>query len=459
MTENNLIYSCPGCGKLSHAPEGATVNRCEFCGLIVRIAKPGAVLKYFYAPKLDSRAARTAADRFLKENGLPLTGAIVNIRFYYLPFYRFRGMAIDYLRTEEVIEIPESDGLIEYRRKFVLKGKDFDITFPAYTQPEFGLDSLGVRPVAVPLYAERPAMPEGGIMVGSAIAGGDARELALKQHTANLTYYNRAEPLCQAMIGSQVSVVYFPIWVINHEFAGAQKAVFVDALAGRGYQSLDFPFDYTGPQSTQKNSIFIKPEKHQCPNCGADLAESQFSLFFGCKNCRRGYLLDQSGLKSSNPLVANGGVAPYWRFHLEIKSGKTYKKVADYAELLVSELSLMAQAKRENLFYLYAPAFRSADVGRWAEAALRMFRSQPSDRLENKLPPDLAEVTISEADAREMAVFLWQVSTYRYPGLKDWISIVRNSLPANGELVWFPQSDANLMSKAKAYRAVNTIKK
>ena len=459
MTSSNLIYNCPGCGNSSRAPEGATVNRCEYCSLIVRIAKPGTILKYFYAPKLDSRSARSAADRFLKDNEQRLTGAVVNIRFYYLPFYRFRGLAVDYLRTEEVIEIPDGDGLVEKRRKFILKGKDFDITFPAFDEVDFGLVSLGIRPAAVPLYAEQPVLPEGGVIVGSALTGGQARELALKQHEANLSYYDKAEPLCQAMIGGQISVVYFPIWVINHEFAGVQKAVFVDALAGRGYQSLDYPFNYDGPPSTQKNSIFIKPERHQCPNCGADLAESQFSLFFGCKNCRRSFLLDQSGLKPITPQVADGAVAPYWRYHLEIKSGKAYKKVADYSELLVSELSFMAKDKRENPFYLYAPAFRSADVGRWAEAALRMFRSQPNCRLENKLPPDHAEVTIAEAEAREMAVFLWQVSTYRYPNLRDMTAVVRNSLPEAGELVWFPQSDIDLINKAAAFRAVNTIKK
>lgn len=459
MTGSDLIYSCPGCGKSTQAPEGATVNRCQYCGLIVRIAKPGAILKYFYAAKLDSRGARSAADRFLKENQQPLTGAVVNTRFYYLPFYRFRGLAVDYLSTEEVIEIPESDGLVEKRRRFILKGKDFDITFPAFNEVDFGLVSLGIRPAAVPLHAEQPAMPEGGVVVGSTLSGSQARELALKQHEANLAYYDEAESLCGAMIGSQLSVVYFPIWVINHEFAGVQKAVFVDALAGRGYQSLDHPFNYDGPPSTQKNSSLIKPERHQCPNCGADLAESQFSLFFGCKNCRRSYLLDRSGLKTVIPRVADGATAPYWRYHLEIKSGKTYKKVADYSELLVSELSLLAKDKRDNPFYLYAPAFRSADVGRWAEAALRMFRSQPADRLDDKLPPDLAEVTISDTDAREMAFFLWQVSTYRYPKLRYLTAVVRNSLPAAGELVWLPQTDADLMNKAAAFRAVNTIKK
>lgn len=460
-TDSELIYNCPGCGKPARAPEGATVNECEYCALLVRVAQPGAILKYFYAAKLDAISARNAADRYLKQIGQPLTGSIIDVSLYYLPFYRFRGLAIDYVHIEELEEIPETDGLLEKRNKYLLKGKDFDITIPAYNEPAFALVSLGIRPAAVPLFAARPESKIAAtVMVGTAIPPEIARQTAINQHKANMAFYNRGESLCRAMIGEQISLIYFPVYVINHEFSGVQKSVFVDALAGRGYHTHDSAFRYNGPLSIQKHSSYMVPQRHQCPNCGADLPKSQFSLYFPCKNCSRAFLFENSGLTLITPLIATtGAVAPYWRFGLEIRSEKVYTKVSDFSELLVSEISLMQKEKRDNLFYAYAPAFRSGDVSRWAELSLKIFRSQPSVNLQSRIEIDSLDVTISSADARAMAAFLWNVLTCRYSSFPDYAESIEHWMSPNGELVWLPFVDSNLLSKAKAYRPVNTIDK
>lgn len=389
MADYQLIYNCPGCGKPTKAPEGALTSRCEYCDLVIRLGSPHRILKYFYPSRIKPYGARMAADRYLKKQCLPLTSKIIKSEFFYLPFYRFRGMALDYLAPAlEMVEVAENIK-IPAKTKCKLKGKDFDITVPAYTNPEFGLTSLGIRPHAVPLYAfSQQEIPEEAIIVSSDIPPRQAERRAIELHRHNVGLYNRLNSLCSAMIGEKISVIYFPIWAVTHETNGVQITVFIDAIAKRGYRHIDKPFKYKGKTSTEKNSYFFKPLRHQCPHCGADLKEKHFSLFYPCKNCGRFYLLNDEGYYQVRCQTAEAPFcAPYWRFPLEFNNQRRYKTVQDFSKLLTAELVLMRKEKRSNRFYLYSPAFKATNVNRWVKRALSVIKTQPHDILYDRFPP------------------------------------------------------------------------
>jgi len=431
-------------------------NRCEYCDLVVRIGTPGRVLKYFYLSKVDEYGARMAVDRFLKDRGLPLTGQVLNSQFFYLPFYRFRGMALDFLEASvEYIEMPEGGTLpIKSRRK--LSGKIFDVTLPAFTNADFGLTSLGIRPTAVPLYGfSRDEIAENTIIVRSDISPAQAEASALELHRQNLGLYNKSSSLCSAMIGEQLSVIYFPIWAITYRSTAGASTVFVDALARRGYMMSEEEFIYRGGVSEGKNSQYVNPVRHQCPNCGADLGVSHFSLYYPCANCRRAFMLEGKDYRQITPLAADfPACSPYWRFPLAFDGPQNYRTVKDFGLLLTGEPAYLRREKLDNQFYLYSPAFKATDVNRWTTAALGILKIQPHDRLKAEAPVEGPVLAIEESEAKQMALFLWQVATLKYPRLRaPEFQIGPAGLPA-GEIVWLPAQDIQLMNKSLDYREV-----
>ena len=459
MADSRLLYNCPGCGKKTGAPEGALTNRCEYCDLVVRVGSPGRVLKYFYESKIDEYGARMAVDRFLKDKGLPLSGQILDSRFFYLPFYRFRGMALDYLESSvEFIEMPEG-GTVPIKSRRKLNGKNFDVTLPGFKNADFGLSSLGIRPAAVPLHGfSRSEIAEGTTIVRSDVSSAQAEASALELHRKNLGLYEKSSPLCSAMIGEQLSVIYFPVWAVAFRSAGRDCTVFVDALAKRGYKLSEGEFVYQGGVSGGKNSQFVNPIRHQCPNCGADLPVKHFSLYYPCTNCQRAYLLDGEGYRQVTPLTAESPLcAPYWRFPLVLEGGQKYKTVKDFYSLLTGEIAYLRREKRENQYYLYSPAFKATDVNRWTRAALGILKTQPHEKLEAKEPSGGPVFSIEEIEAKEMAMFLWQVATLKYPKLRaPEFQINPAKLPA-GEIVWLPARDIQLLNKSLDYREVKLM--
>ena len=459
MADQQLIYNCPGCGKPTKAPEGALTNQCEYCALVVRIGAPHRILKYFYQSKIDRYAARMVVDRYLKSKNLPLSSGVVEAQFYYLPFYRFRGMAMDYIAPpSEIKEVIEGE-VIRVQSKFKLKAKDFDITTPAFSSNKFGLSSLGMRPQSIPLYAySQDEIPDDAIIVKSDISPAEAETKAMNLHKHNVGLYNRGKVLCSAMIGEQISVIYFPVWAVSYKSSEGVKTTFVDALAKRGYAQVKDVFKFNDKASAEKDIYFIQLMKHQCPNCGADLEEKHFSLFYPCSNCKRFYILADDGYKQTKCLAADTPIcAPYWRFPLEFQARKSYKTVKEFYNLLPSEIALLRKEKGENRFYLYNPAFKSSDVNRLVSRAMTVLRTQPHDKLVEKVPAKGPVMSIDEAEAREMAVFLWNIATFKYPRLRlKEFYLDEENLPP-GEIVWLPMQDTRLIVKSTTYRQVNVV--
>jgi len=253
-------------------------------------------------------------------------------------------------------------------------------------------------------------------------------------------------------------MIYFPVWVITHESGSELRVVFVDALAKRGYNQAIGPFEYENSGIDDDNSFFINPLKHQCPNCGAGLNQLHFSLFYPCGNCDRSFILDGEGYIQVRSLSAEDSIcAPYWRFPLEFRSKKIYKTVDEFSKLLTGEITFLRKEKRGKQFYLYSPAFKASSARRLADKALTLVRTQPHDKLVDSLPEKGPVLSIDEDEARQMAVFLWRIMIVKNARLSNKaFQIEENDLP-EGEIVWLPMQDYQLIGKAISYREVNMV--
>jgi hypothetical protein len=129
--------------------------------------------------------------------------------------------------------------------------------------------------------------------------------------------------------------------------------------------------------------------------------------------------------------------------------------VKDFYNLLPSEIVLLRKEKRENRFYLYSPAFKTSDVNRLVSRAMTVLRTQPHDKLVEKIPAKGPVMSIDEAEAREMAVFLWNIATFKYPRLRSKEFYLDEESLTPGEIVWLPMRDTRLIVRATTYRQVN----
>jgi len=366
-------------------------------------------------------------------------------------------MALDYILPSAEFETNEEGEVFRLEKRCKLKGKDFDVTLSGLTGSDFKLNSLGVRPQAVPLYAFTPdELPADTRIIHPDLSPSEADRKANDLHSNNIRLYNRARVICSAMIGEKISLIYFPVWALSYRSGGDLYTILIDSLAKRGYMRVAGRFDYSAKIKADTYSAFVKPGKHQCPNCGSDLAEHHFSLFYPCHNCLRGFMLESSGYKQMKTLCSNYKVGmPYWRFPLEFSINRPYKTVADFNKLLTAELALLRKEKRENSFYLYSPAFKATDVELWVKRAIGTLLTQPHDQLEEKLPGDGPVFTIDEAEAKQMALFLWRSATVKYARLsRDEFAIDDSKLPA-GELVWLPIDDFNLAARSAEFKEVD----
>ena len=405
-----------------------------------------------------------AADRYLKKQGLSLTGTILEARVYYLPFYRFRGVSLNFTNRKALVSTIKYQELAEATavdKKPKLKAKDFDVTIPAFDSGVFGLSSLGIRPKAVPLYCfRREEIPEGTVLVNSEITPTQAEDKALKMRDSNMLLYDKQEADISAMIGERVSAIYFPIWALTYDTDGQRKTVFVDALAKRGYNQIEGDFEYDQNEALDGNSHFVMPTRHQCPNCGADLKDDSFSLFYPCYNCDRSYMLGPSGdyMQVKVKCADSNLVAPFWRFSLDIKADIPLKTVADFSRILTAEIALLRKEKRENQFYLYSPAFKSRDAKSWFKNAYSMLVTQPHDELSEKLPRSYLPFTIDEGEAREMAIFLWKRLAMKYAWQGQYPGELTESMLPGGEIIWLPAQNYALIDKAVSYKEVDVAK-
>jgi len=115
----------------------------------------------------------------------------------------------------------------------------------------------------------------------------------------------------------------------------------------------------------------------------------------------------------------------------------------------------LRKEKQENRFYLYSPAFKAADVVRWAKKAISILKTQPHAKLKNKPPAKGLDFYIDEPEAKEMAVFLWQMSAVKYARLQGPdFRFTESDMPA-GEIVWLPIKDYQLLDMASRFKEVN----
>jgi len=436
--------SCPSCGAPLELQEGANVSRCPFCNLPFLFQSPNSILTYYLEPQVNQKEIPFRLDRFRKEKGESLSRRVDEIKLYYLPFWRFTCeifyMQVDDSSTEPFHEKTENEILT----------KDWDINFPANNSNDFALNTLGLRPewLKLRLLTDKNLINAGNVL-NLELDSSSAKEKALK--SLQLLMENKrsgGKELVLRLLDETLSLIYFPLWIVNFIAKDGKYHQIIDAITGRtlnqnpGY----FELKENSTQETEKISM-PKIIPHRCPNCGGDLPVTPFHLIFPCDNCSRIWEISANGYlpvkgeiaKVKNPELTKPSKSvcyyPFWVFAARSAKEKDFT-IQKLVELIPSEIGWFKVKDKSKPFLFYVPAFEIGNLSKIPALSLVLTRTQPDLETESWDKNKLTGGVMSAEDAQKIAEILWihLISEKVNLSSDEWKELVLEK----GKLVWYP---------------------
>jgi predicted RNA-binding Zn-ribbon protein involved in translation (DUF1610 family) len=238
-----IALTCPSCGGALSFAEGSTKVVCAHCGRSYRVVGRTGQPRYWIPARISRADAGALVGGLLEKirDGRPLH--FVDSRLVYIPFFRVKvtgggwyigkGVGTDYLWQQygnnESVVIPR-----EVTRN-VAEGFFRNISFlvPAVDISELGLIGIWAKSSALQLLPMDP----------DKVPTGEVCTLLKESHAASqeawATLVASAKPAGLPLeyfeaekVNEEISLIYYPIWIVRFFLAGAPRRVVVDGLGG-----------------------------------------------------------------------------------------------------------------------------------------------------------------------------------------------------------------------------------
>lgn len=381
MSQLVVSTECPTCSGPLDFSEGSNAIRCPSCSSRLLVTGRKQVLSYWVKPKIRADVAGAAA-----RTGR-LEARVAGARLYFVPFYRLTGHDFQWQdipprpqpedgtfptmlmggddRTTDRSEIeipigsmlgwgadlllgrkagdvvrdllggtPKADMPLEQRvalmvppRPAAVEGEAtvqfldryVEKSFPATDAPGLGLYSLGIRTQALHVSLFQP---EAVAALGTVVPARIDLTAAMAQ---GLSASGFEHVVYRQVLGRVLSLVYFPLWVVELTQGTERWLTVVDAVAESVLQARA-PLTLAdalgqGPGGAPQ-IVGLRPLV--CPNCGGDLPVEPDDVIFLCGTCSRAWQIHGVELTETPHEIAHVGSAtaarsdgalylPFWR--------------------------------------------------------------------------------------------------------------------------------------------------
>lgn len=335
----NIAVGCPACGGELELESDFLVTTCKHCGSILRISMPLIPPAYIVKSKLAPREVRFQVDRYLKSNGLPLTGSETEIKGFYYPYWKIDAVLLRVRNWVEKRYVSSEDGETETtfeERKVETTLSPYSITTAARAAIAGIPDNIGERPEYVKL------LPFWEENVQTDFVAAEVQTTwsdALRSAIANIEILNHAAAADYGVNRSALfrpicSLVYFPYFLFQSQLDGRARDFTVDAITGRIIAQLD---DYSGiiesllSQSGAQEFGKLGVELHRCGNCGEGLPDNK-SYAYICNNCGRLTMLEEHRAlrkeiaEATFEATRNDRLFPFWSFQIPNQDAAEFRR-------------------------------------------------------------------------------------------------------------------------------------
>ena len=414
-----IKIDCPQCGGDIVFDEEIEVVSCQYCGSTNQIAGKSGVPRFMFPPRWTETQCHHGLSTLLI-NKESWRWEKKRLYLVYAPYWRATGMVFNWLlgKRHTVSKL----GMSTWDDAKELKTKIFDLSFPAYREPDLNLVSLGVRTSVIPLQLFHHTRLSGAEIVLPAEVG---LQEAMK-YSSSFQTYGFSDRGCSVdftdtqLVGEVYSVVYFPFWVLEVGAQDSSGLVIIDGVANRVRKTVwdqtvesFFKKHLATERTVNFSDLHLIP--FTCPVCGWNLPFSPSSKTHICPTCTRAWSENTSAYReveyqlvaAPKKLEYDIRHMPFWDMETKIQiSGGVLSTRSDLRKLLPN-LPLVREGENgSKSIQFLIPAFKIRSPRSLSKLAKLFCVSPPSIQLRPKrgLEKERFEaVCLAGAEAEKLA--------------------------------------------------------
>ena len=380
--------TCPTCGAPLDFSEGSNAVQCGYCNSNLLVTGHRQILSYVISPLLDGEQAGSRVMQVHHEQELPCR--VIKSHLFFVPYYHLTGHSLRWQKGAQaapslVSKLSETDDVLDplKRQQITFNDRYVDRNFIACDVQNACPYSLGVRPsvMRLELFRKADLLPRGNV-VPLTMPYKDAVRQGLKA-------VGKQSILYRQVVGLNLSVIYFPYWMVEIEQDDSSSLTNVDAVAGSVVRrAIDTSLLDALRQKSDIRHTTIGFRPLNCPNCGWDLPMRSQDVIFFCDACDRAWEIHRQTLRE----------VPYHFADLNEPSGQS--PVTHLPFWVLSQPPSAPDARR-----YFMPAFRYRRLKLLADVAQRLTDKQPSYGVRQGEKPEAYGCFYDQHDALKFAAF------------------------------------------------------
>jgi DNA-directed RNA polymerase subunit RPC12/RpoP len=386
----SVSTTCPTCGAPLDFSEGSNAVQCGYCHSNLLVTGHRQILSYVITPKLDAKAAPTRVITAYQERGLACR--IVTPHLYFVPYYHFVGHALRWDNGNQTPSLKLTEFTDYADRSWPRKIKHVVFTDRYVDRNFIACDvhnacpfSLGVRPsvMRLELFRQDHLLSHGHVAPLS-MTPKDAIRQGVKA-------VDKLSILYRQILALNLSVIYFPYWLIEVESGGQHSLATIDAVTGTVSRlGTDPALLLALNRQPLSKHVVIGFRPLACPNCGWDLPLRPHDVIFFCDACDRAWEIYGQILRA----------VPYQFADLCNRHPDT-----EVIHLPFWVLTQQTDHERGKRYFL--PAFRYRRLKLLADLAHRITSKQPTYGAREGSKPDAYGCYYDRHDALKFAGFIY----------------------------------------------------